>query len=77
MTESVNNEEQAWEDEAELHVMDVCPLFIAPESWYRDLVHYLQSGLFPEHWNSKKRRALRLKSASYQLVEGVLFQKEL
>ena len=32
MTENRNNEEQAWEDEAELHVMDVCPLFIAHES---------------------------------------------
>ena len=37
-------------------------------------MHYLQSGILPEHWNSKQRRALRLKSASYQLVEGVLFR---
>ena len=55
--------------------MDVCPLFTAPESWFKDLVHYLQTGLLPEHWNSKQRRALRLKSASYQIVEGVLFRK--
>ena len=75
MTKSGNNEEQAWEDEAELHVMDVCPLFIAPESWYRDLVHYLQAGILPEHWNSKQRRELRPKSTCYQIVEGVLFRK--
>ena len=68
------NEEHTWEDEAELHIMEVFPLFTAPESWYRDLVHYLQAGLLPEHWSSKQRRALRLKSASYQLVEGVLFR---
>ena len=43
MTENGKNEEHAWEDEAELHVMDVCPLFTTPKSWYRDLVHYLQS----------------------------------
>ena len=55
--------------------MNVCPLFIAPESWYRDLVHYLQIGLFPEHWNSKQRRALHLKLASYQIVERILFRK--
>ena len=72
MTENGNNEEHAWEDEVELHLMDVCPLFTAPESWYRYLVHYLQTGLFPEHWNSKQRRALHLKSASYQIVEGIL-----
>ena len=77
MTKNGNNEEHAWEDEAELHLMDVGPLFTAPESWYRDLVHYPQTGLFPEHWNSKQRRALHLKSASYQIVEGVLFRKKL
>ena len=54
MTKNGNNEEQAWEDDAELHVMDVRPLFTAPESLYRDLVHYLHSGLLPEHWNSKQ-----------------------
>ena len=75
MTESRNNEEHSWEYEAELHLMDVCPLFTAPKSWYRDLVHYLQTGSLPEHWNSKKRRALRLKSASYQIIEGILFKK--
>ena len=65
MAEGKNNEENDWENEVELHVMEVCPLFIAPKSWYRDLVHYLQVGLFPEHWSSKQRRALHLKSASY------------
>ena len=60
MTEIKDNEEHNWEDEVELHLMDVCPLFIAPDSWYRDLVHYLQAGLLSEHWNSKQRRALRL-----------------
>ena len=75
MTENGSNEEHAWEDGAELHLMDVCPLFTSPESWYRDLVNYLRAGLLPEHWNSKQRRALRLKSASYQIVEGILFRK--
>ena len=55
--------------------MDVCPVSIALDSWYRDLVYYLQVGLLPEHWNSKKRRALHLKLASYQIIEGILFRK--
>ena len=38
-------------------------------------MHYLQEGLLLEHWNSKQRRALHLKSASYQIVEGILFRK--
>ena len=75
MAEGKNNEENDWENEAELHMMDVCPLFTAPDSWYRDLVHYLQEGLLPEHWNSKQRRALRLKSVAYQNIDGILFRK--
>ena len=47
MAEGKNNEENNWDNEAELHMMDVCPLFTAPDSWYRDLVHYLQEGLLP------------------------------
>ena len=42
MVEIQGNEENGWENETELHMIDVCPLFIALESWYRDLVHYLQ-----------------------------------
>ena len=34
MAESKDNEENNWEDEAELHLMDVCSLFIAADSWY-------------------------------------------
>ena len=49
MTENGNNEEHAWEDEAKLHLMDVCPLFTTPESWYQDLMHYLQTGSLSEH----------------------------
>ena len=75
MTRSRNNEEHAWEDEAELHLMDVCPLFTTLEAWYRDLLHYLQTGSLPKHWNSKQIRALHLKSASYQIIEGILFRK--
>ena len=65
MTEGQNNEESSWHNEAELHMVDVCPLFTAPDSWYRDLVHYLQEGYFPEHWSPKQRRALHLKSTLY------------
>src|SRR5713226_7892295 len=32
MTEGKNNEENDWENEAELHMMDVCPLLTAPDS---------------------------------------------
>ena len=75
MVEGQNNEYISWDNEVELHMVDVCPLFTAPDSWYRDLVHYLQEGYLSEHWSPKQRRALHLKSALYHIIDGVLFRK--
>ena len=75
MDKSQNGENNDWENEAEVHMIDMCPIFSSPESRHRDLIHYLQQGYLPEHWSSKKRRALRLRSASYQVIDGVLFRK--
>ena len=35
------NEDCDWENEMELNMIDVCPIFTTPESWYRELMHYL------------------------------------
>ena len=61
MDESKNNKDDDLENEAELHMIDMCPIFTSPKSWYRDLVHYLQQGYFPKHWNSKQRSLITLK----------------
>ena len=61
MDEIQNNEDDDWKNEAKLHMIDMCPIFTALESWYRDLIDYLQQGYLPEHWNSKQRRELHLK----------------
>ena len=47
------NEGYNWENEAELNLIHVCPIFTTTESWYTDLVHYLQQVHLPKHWNSK------------------------
>ena len=70
MAEIQDNEE----NETELHMVDVCPIFTTVESWHRYLVHYLQQGYLLEHQNSKQRKALRLKYAYYQIIDGVLFR---
>ena len=75
IAESKNGEENDWENEAEVHMIDICPIFTALESRYRDLIHYLQQVYFLEHWSSKKIRELRLKSTSYQVIDGFLFRK--
>ena len=72
IAEGHNDEYYDWENEEELNMIDVCPIFTAPESWYRDLVHYLQQGYLPEHWNSNQLRVLHLNLASYQIIDGVL-----
>src|SRR5713226_7436944 len=41
MTEGQNNEYSSWDNEDELHMVDVCPLFIALDSWSQDSVDYL------------------------------------
>ena len=54
MAKGKDNEENSWDNEVELHMVDVYPLFTAVDSWYRDLVHYLQEGYLQEHWNSNQ-----------------------
>ena len=77
MAEIQENEDNNWKNEVDLHMVDVCPIFTTPESWYRDLVHYIQQGYFPKQWKSKQRKALRLNSTSYQIIAGLLFKKKL
>jgi hypothetical protein len=44
-------------------------------SWYDDIKFYLTHGFAPRYPDPKNRRALRLKSASFQLINDVLFRK--
>nr|KUM49429.1 hypothetical protein ABT39_MTgene3978 [Picea glauca]QHR86979.1 hypothetical protein Q903MT_gene988 [Picea sitchensis] len=37
--------------------------------------YYLHHGSSPTYLDSRKRRALRLQSAKYQLIDGILFRK--
>ena len=58
-----------------MNLNDVCPIFTTPDYWYKYLGYYFQQIYIPEHWNSKQRRELCLNSASYQIMNGVLFRK--
>ena len=44
------------------------------DSWYSDLRQLLDTGIPPEGLNPKQKRALRLKAAPYQLIQGILFR---
>ena len=43
--------------------------------WYDDIKFCLIHGLAPHHLDPTKRRALRLKSSSFQLINGILFRQ--
>ena len=45
------------------------------DSWYNDIKYYLTHGRSPSHLDARKKRALRLKSAQYHLIDGVLFRQ--
>ena len=45
------------------------------KSWYIDMKHYLSIGNMPEDFDVRKWRALRLKSARYQLISSILFRR--
>ena len=45
------------------------------DSWYNDLKYYLTHGSSLNHLDAWKKRALRLKSTRYKLINGVLFQQ--
>ena len=54
---------------------EVLYMLASSDSLYNDLKYYLTQGRIPNHLYARKKWALRLKSAQYQLIDGVLFQK--
>jgi hypothetical protein len=47
-----------------------------PDSWYTNIIKFfLMHGTAPQHLDPRKRRALRLKSSPFQLI-NILFRKK-
>ena len=53
IAENHTDKDYEWENELEVNLIDVCPIFTALESWYRDMVYYIQQVYLLNHWNSK------------------------
>ena len=68
-------QEEGWESEVDLKQNEVLYMPTSTNSWYNDLKYYLTDGSSLNHLDAYKKRALRLKSAQYQLIDGVLFQQ--
>jgi hypothetical protein len=68
------NEDLGWENEMELWCGEVAYISLGKDSWYKDLTYLLHHETCPENLNPRERRALRLKSAQYHLINSMLFQ---
>ena len=64
-----------WEKEEAVPTGSVNTIDMKTSEWYPHINFFLNHGFSPETLDSKKCRALRLKSAPYQLLDNVLFRK--
>ena len=71
----LQEEEEGWEKEADMLEMELLYIPASTNSWYNDLKYYLTHGSFPSHLDARKRQALRLMFAQYQMIDGILFWK--
>jgi hypothetical protein len=68
------NEDPGWENELELWCFEASYVSLGQESWYDKLTYLLHHGTFPENLNPGERRALKLKSIEYRLINLVFFR---
>jgi hypothetical protein len=67
------NEYYGWENEMELWCGEAAYISLGLDSWYENLTYLLHHGTCPKNLNPRERKALRLKSAQYRLINSVLF----
>ena len=48
-------EEEGWENEADILQREVLYIPTQTNSWYNDLKYYLTHGSSPSHWDARKR----------------------
>jgi hypothetical protein len=68
------NEDPRWENELALWCGEASYVSLGQESWYEKLTYLLYHGNCPKNLNPRERRALRLKSTQYRLINLVLFR---
>ena len=66
-------DEEGWENEVDMLEREVLYILASTNSRYNDLKYYLTHGSSPSHLDARKRRALTLKYAQYQMIDDVLF----
>ena len=69
------NQQVEWEQEETIPTGSVNAIETTTSEWYDHIKFFLNHGFSPETLDSKKRTVLRLKSAPYQFIDGILFRK--
>jgi hypothetical protein len=54
---------------------EVCYILVNSDQWYYEMKYYLTHGSAPHYMEQKNKRALRLKSTQYQLIQGILCRR--
>jgi hypothetical protein len=67
------NDDPGWENELALWCGEVSYISPRKDSWYEKLTYLLHHGTCPENLNPRERRAFKLKSTQYHLINLVLF----
>ena len=74
MDGSHNYDGESWEHEIEMYQADDVYTSDSPY-WYSNLTQYLGQGTMDLTLIAIQKHAIRLKSMSYQLLQGILFHK--
>ena len=69
------NQQIKWEWEETIPTGSVNAIETTTSEWYDHIKCFTNHGFSPKPLYSKKCRALRLKSAPYQFIDGILFRK--
>jgi hypothetical protein len=71
---------QEQQSQTDMLIEDQSPIYCVQNPtnyWYDNIKFYLIHGSTPHHLDPKKMRALRLNSAPFHLVNGMLFRKKI
>jgi hypothetical protein len=68
------NEDSGWDNELMLLCREALSVPPGKESWYEKITYLPHHGTCPKNLNLKERRALRIKSTQYCLINSVLFR---
>jgi hypothetical protein len=71
----VESQEDALYQDSETFEKEVSYIPVSSDPWFYEMKYYLTHGSTPHYLDPKKKRALRLKSTQYQLIQGILCKK--